>query len=369
MVVAVSQCSRCGSQTFEDDAYCQECGKFQGSETTDTSAPKATADLVAPHTSEFLTNLNPRSAKPVVSLPVVAGVIALLLLIPCGIYAIEHSYESISKSYICDQARKAIEAGTPAAAIELLNRLELTQHGLSSDQRNLLDRALSMESEQMVVAGNYQRAKSDLQQIKGALAQNEEVHQRLQICDRYLAQQAAGAVKAPQNADSHAGRRMSKLSTLNIVERARRSLATTSSARAVAPAVKIAAKVSPTIAAPTAATTSAKASSTIAATTTTVSPTTSASTTASPEVSPPDTNVSPAASAATTSDSAQISVGKPSTDKPKKGKTAAAGFSHNDVARYNALLAGYFSSRGGNDGELREPLSFREWVEKGKPKF
>jgi hypothetical protein len=74
----------------------------------------------------------------------------------------------------------------------------------------------------------------------------------------------------------------------------------------------------------------------------------------------------------TTRDAVQIAAGKPSAqaaDKPKKSKTAAADFSHNDVARYNALLAGYFSASGGSDGELREPLSFREWVEKGKPKF
>src|SRR6202161_761432 len=101
MVVAVSQCSRCGSQTREDDAYCQECGKVLGSGTKEKNAPKAAPSSVESRPDEFLTNLSPRSAKPVVSLPVVAGTVALLLLIPYGIYAIEHSYESISKGYIC----------------------------------------------------------------------------------------------------------------------------------------------------------------------------------------------------------------------------------------------------------------------------
>jgi hypothetical protein len=353
MVVAVSQCSRCGSQTREDDAYCQECGKFVGSETTDTNAPKAAPSSAEPHPSEFLTNLSPRSAKPVVSLPVVAAAVALLLFIPCGIYAIEHSYESISKGYICDQARRAIEAGTPATAIELLKRLALTHHGLTGDESNILDRALAKESDQLIVAGNYQRARDDLQQIKGTLAQSEEVHQRLQVCDRNSAQQIAESAKAPKVADAHAVRRMLKPSTLTIGERARRSLATAGSARAAASTV-------------------AKRASALTTATTPVSTAANSATSAppSPDGPPPEAKVATTTSATATSDPAPVLAGSTSVqaaDKTKRSKTA--NFSHNDVARYNALLAGYFSSRGGGEGELREPLSFREWVEKGKPKF
>src|SRR5580658_5580026 len=119
MVVAVSQCSSCGSQTLEDDSYCQECGKFLSRDTTEKKASKLAPRLIEHNTGEFLTNLSPRSAKPVVSLPVVAGAVGLLLLLPCGIYAVEHSYSSISENYICDQARKALDASNPGAAIEV----------------------------------------------------------------------------------------------------------------------------------------------------------------------------------------------------------------------------------------------------------
>jgi len=366
MVVAISQCSGCASQTFEDDSYCQECGKFLRSEAAETKALKLTPRLIEQDTGDFLANLNPGSAKPVVSLPVVAGAV-LLLLIPCGIYAVEHSYDSISTSYICDQAKKSLEEGKPEATIEQLDLLAMTHHGLPKPAKDILDNALINESNRLIITGNYQHARNDLKRISSEFANRKAVYARLQVCDHHLALQSADSDKTSPIADAHTSRRPAKHSTRSIFER-RQSPGTTGSASISPTVATTAAKISPT-----AATTTAKVSPTVTTTAAKISTTvTSTNTNVAAEAPTADSKVATMASSSTTGVLAQTSTGgQPALAavKPKKSKVAAANFSQNDVARYNALLAGYFSSRGGANGELREPLSFREWVEKDKPKF
>jgi len=344
MVVVTSHCSSCSSQTDPDDSYCQDCGLFLAH----CAEPTPATNFIDPHSGEYLANLSPRSAKPVIALPVVAAVVALFLMVPWGIYALERSYSSISAQYICEQANKNIDEQRPGVAIELLGRLSLAHGGLTASQQQQMNRALFQEADQCILAGKYQSALADLKRISKEFARQQELQERAEVCKRYLWQQANIAKSSRGNSILHGARPQYSQNSLASLESKLAAAERQSRHKAEHKDAAGTRKLAP-VSAPVKFAESKEKVRKIA--------------------SYNSSNI--AVDATTTSNSDALQSRVPETaaaDKPKA--KSSAGFAHNDVVRYNELLAGYFSSRSGvQSGDLHEPPSFREWIEMGKTKF
>ncbi|MGH9548223.1 MAG: hypothetical protein ACRD3W_02565 [Terriglobales bacterium] len=323
MAVAASVCPSCNSDTSAEDAYCQECGHFLCAPAKDEN--DSTSPYINAAVRHVFADLSPRAAKPVVALPVVAGVLGLLALLPWAIYALEKSYSSLSGRYVTDQAAKAIKESQYDVAIDILARNALI-HELKPEQRDLFDRALLERAQINIRANRFPAAATDLGKISSTFSQSVLAKQLLDQCNAHI----VSAAKLSRPAAIH----LQKL-PLRATPRP--------PAQKEKAAAQTAAKDSPAHSVP--------AQRSIA--TVETDPARTAPQDQSPQP-PPST--------------------EPEKEKPEPVAVAArkeTAFAQKDLARYNELLAGYFS-RGMTRkpaAKTIEPPTFKEWVGQGKPSF
>ncbi|HEY9775809.1 MAG TPA: hypothetical protein V6C81_18755 [Planktothrix sp.] len=314
MIVEVCQCRGCGSNTQLDDRYCQECGAF-----LDDLSRRITDGGATSAAAEFLTRLSPGAAKPVVQLPVVAGIIILLIVIPLLGYTINNSYQAISSGFLEHEAAQQLANGHPDQAVAICDRIKLTRK-LTDSQQQLLNNARFKLADQLIATSKYGEAFIHLSRITSDFAQSDQVKERMQVCQEYSGQQPVTA----KTATASKPRLHSKPHIVKVAA----SGAVASKSEASSPTATAAAE-----------------EKTDAAAKPTLAPTTEAITSAAPKPK----------------------VAESSADNNNTMSLAALPkYSHADVARYNELLAVYFAS---SKAAGKEPPSISEWVGAGRPKF
>jgi hypothetical protein len=191
----ILSCPKCEAETGFEDSFCQDCGQnllcedaaieyrapalWESShareyESTDSLGYYSTLEpLAQPKKSWFSIDLSPNAAKPVVQLPVIVFVLALLFAAPFGVIAVANSYDSMSEHFICDHARQALAKGNALEAVEDMQRLYMDRSGkLQKESLSLLAQALIARSDTYVQKGSLPSAMKDLRDVPPELPES-----------------------------------------------------------------------------------------------------------------------------------------------------------------------------------------------------
>lgn len=186
MVVAISLCTRCGSQTQADDRYCQDCGGFIEKSVRSEASASSIRKAFRPSILKLIMS-STRPGQPAFMMPILASAIGIVALIPICMYAIESSYRDISHKYLNEKALEAIAIGHTTEAIEIMTREKIEHATLRPDQLAIMDQALYRRSAQFMESKNYTAALGDLHRITTEFPRSL-VDQRIAECTKLLSE-------------------------------------------------------------------------------------------------------------------------------------------------------------------------------------
>jgi hypothetical protein len=400
-----SNCSKCQAETSLEDLFCQECGQnlergqnlepgqsmesvrhpepgqnLDGEDAAgDPQAPAlweasparehGRSELFGyystleperqPKKSWFSIDLSPNAAKPVIQLPVIIFVLALLAVSPFAIMALANSYDSMGEQYICDHARQALAKGNVLEAVEDMQRLYLDRSGkLHKETLSLFAQALIARSDSYLQKKSLPSAMKDLRDVPPDLPESAIAAAKLKALE--------DVINAPSNLK--VGTAVALKGVLPTRSRmpgssdVSKSNSVKQKTHPAAPAIEpaIAAKL-PLLVPPPPPLAPEEAAVSVTKTSALVDERTRAANSALLAESLSHAKVE-----------TNHSKDGPNLGKTKGKVTPVQQYEANDVAKYNELLAGYFSQERqihNGSGVAQEPLSFKEWIGSGKPDF
>lgn len=361
MVLAHTCCPECGCETAADDAYCQECGVFlakdEGHRANKISVQQGFLNLQKGHE---IASLSPRSDKPVVALPIVAGALGILCLAPFAVHAVENSYSWLSTRYSTEQADKALRGSRYDEAIDIMARARLQHNGrFTPEQERIFNESLFKRGQQFFITNNYAQAAQDFSRITPLFEQKNIVASLLAQCNARIAAAPTAPIKMKRSAGERRDRiqkaaQVAQRSTavskpIAIAEASRKpkdpgvkSELSTSAAQPMEQRGEKTAKEQPPI-----------------------KPAAQEGTTSGAPSSAEDKKAAAARRVASEQRGTEIALPQPiGADAAKSTQ-----FSPKDQARYNELLTAFFTRSIKRPGAVQEPPTIKEWLAGGKKVF
>ncbi len=387
-----SACSKCQGETSLEDRFCQDCGhplpvadvpavvrspalwptsRNDGIEPVDVPSYYSTLEPEAqPKRRWFSMALNPNSAKPAVQLPIVILTLIVLAATPFFVITIANSYDSFSEKFICDHACELLNKGNFLEAVEDMQRLYMDRGGrLKGASLSLLARALIARSDDYLSKKSVPSAMKDLRDVPPDLPESKIAAAKLKtLQDAFTINSSADTLapgKVPVAVKVQATPRAQTSSKSRILETNAKIKSQTS---VVATRETVKSTVPPPP--PDLDTTSASCADNSDALAKPAESGVGAG--SSRKVQFVSDDRIKAANSALIAESLSHSKDEPNLGKTKGKVKPAPTFAADDVARYNELLAGYFSQdRHPHNGSAvaQDPPSFKEWIGSGKPDF
>jgi hypothetical protein len=308
-----------------EDSFCQDCGFALEHYRIDSFIDDEYCSEGERQTKKtwFTVALSPTHAKPAVRLSLIVSVLLLLLLTPFGVIAISNSYDSVSERYIVQHAQKALEQNNPHEAVETLGRLYLWRgNSLHKETVDLYGKALLARSESYLKQHLTLLAMKDLQAVPADCSLSSVAVIKLKA----LSPQPTGsAIRETRAKPMMSDKRQRTTFPLNSVGAKKGTASIVTEAHTLSSS----------------------------------SPTQS-------EIG--SSHLSDAINSANFSSAIKEDKGRRSKGIVHSSTTK---FEANDIAKYNELLAGYFSHvhQPQKATNALEPPSFKEWMDSGKPDF
>lgn len=348
-----TRCENCSAEVLSDDLFCQECGERTYADAR--SRRRLHSPQLNPYREEAPARQDSRLADPRtapkpkgIKLPsfvqaalshqyvrvtlVAMSAIGVLCGIGFGIkYAMDYpKFQALEKQVVL--AEQCTKDGRLDEAVTQMESLERTEGKLDTRQRACLDLAYALRADRLRASKNYAGAIRDIDRITPAF-----MHYKLVQQERHNMVELDAQQKLLSQMKSNP------------------KIKGTAPTAAPAAAVQLANEATLTAAAAQAAQAQLPAEATgdtnfFSSLKSSIKSTKPSNSTYSEEVAPDQTPVTPA-------------------DAPKIDETIVGAATDADVAKYNKLLAGYFSRLPAKVVELREPPSFREWMSSGKKDF
>lgn len=347
MEVAQTNCPQCDAETVPDDRFCQDCGILLNCRHSGNTEPRYFA---------FLSSLDKwyGASKKAIETKSKRFWILSLSLSSIAIAVVTYSWQASSTNRnLFERAYSAFSKGNWNVTITEIEKMRLAKNGsLTKAEQSLLNRALSNRSEQYASFGNYRAAMSDLLRVSPEYEQYQRVRDQIDACSHLLF--ADGTPHHSSSSQGYRHRHRSVSTPMNY------PLLSSSRASSILKAVS---------GEENAASSSAKSMQQIAFK--------EMERRKDERRSKQDYK-----QGKTLEISSQTVV---TTDKgmhrydEQQSETSKKRGPYDDVARYNELLAGYFSKEQPSGkiakgslkklAEVHEPLSFKEWISAGKPDF